>query len=70
MKPPQSDASSNASPDPEFMKKFQAVIQSWSESTSAGKTEEAQNAAIEALIMAGEEGARAVIKRIERRIED
>ena len=37
------------------MKEFQEVIGSWAEATSAGKTQEANAAAMQALLMAGEE---------------
>ena len=36
------------------MKEFQKIIGSWAEATSAGKTQDAHNAAIQVLIMAAE----------------
>jgi tetratricopeptide (TPR) repeat protein len=48
-------APSDAAPDPQFMKKFEEVLDSWAEATSTGKTAEANLAAMQALLMAGEE---------------
>jgi tetratricopeptide (TPR) repeat protein len=45
-------------PNPLFMKKFEEVIGSWAEATSAGKAEDAQAAAMRAMIMAAEEALR------------
>jgi len=49
---------SDAAPDPQFMKKFEEVIGAFAEATSAGNTEDAQEAAMQALIMAAEESLR------------
>jgi tetratricopeptide (TPR) repeat protein len=49
---------SGAAGDPPFMKKFEELIGSWAEATSEGKTEEAYAAAMQALIMAGEDALR------------
>ena len=43
-------------PNPEFTKKFQETIQAYADSTEAGKDDEAQMAALSALLMAAEEG--------------
>jgi hypothetical protein len=56
--PTKQQASSDPAPDPQFMKRFEQVIGSWAEATSAGEAESAQAAAMEALSMAAEEELR------------
>jgi tetratricopeptide (TPR) repeat protein len=46
---------SDTAPDAVFMKEFEKVIQSYAEAVTDDKPEEAQNAAMQALLMAGEE---------------
>jgi len=53
--PIQKQFSTDAAPDPQFMREFQEAINSWAEATSAGKTQEAHNVAMQVLLMAGEE---------------
>jgi len=53
--PVKSQAPAEAGPSPQFMKALEGVVSTWAEATTAGKTEEAQNAAMQALILAGME---------------
>src|SRR5215475_5686987 len=45
----------SASPDPQFMKEFQRVIESYAEAVNADNAQEAQQAALTALMMAAAE---------------
>jgi len=56
--PAQQPVPSDSPPDPQFMKKFEEVIGSWAEATSAGRDADAQAAGMQALIMAAEEQLR------------
>lgn len=47
-----------ANPDPLFMTEFEKVIHSYAEAVTDDKPEEAQNAAMQALLMAGEEAVK------------
>ena len=44
--------------DPQFKKEFEETIQAWADATNAGKTEEAQNVAMQLLMMVGEDALR------------
>jgi hypothetical protein len=46
---------SDEAPDPQIMKKFEEVIDSWVEATTADRTEDANQAAMQALLIAGTE---------------
>ena len=51
-------ASANSASDPQFHKQFEAVLCSWADATTSGNSEQAMHAAIQALVLAGEEASR------------
>jgi hypothetical protein len=53
-----SDPRSPDTPDPQFMKEFEKAIQTYSNAVTAQRPEEAQNAAMQAFILASQEALR------------